>query len=72
MRYEVWGTCTGNRIATEPTEEAALDLVRELLEMGWEADELAMAFKADTEDERAVLPVALVGEALKARACHYA
>lgn len=72
MHYELWGTRTGNRIATPDTEIQALALVRGLIEVGWDANDLALGLEADNEFERASLPPVLEGSALMAKAYEYA
>ena len=64
VHYELWGLSTGNRIAALATEAEVLALVRELIEVGWDADELSLGLVPDTESEYADLPPVLEGAEL--------
>jgi hypothetical protein len=72
MHYELWALSTGNRIATPATEVEALALVRELLEGGWDADDLSLGLEPDDESEASNVPPVLEGDALRQRAYAYA
>jgi len=69
MHYEVWAIDAGNLIATFNSESEALALVRELLESGWDAEDLAVGLISDAGDpETMTLPEVLEGAALATRA----
>jgi hypothetical protein len=72
MHYELWGLSAGNRIAAPQTEVEALVLVRELIEDGWDPEDLALALEPDEESECAVQHPVIGGAELKARAYEYA
>jgi hypothetical protein len=65
MHFELWALSTGNRIAAMATEADALALVRELIEIGWDAEELSLGPEPDAEAEYANLPPVVEGAALK-------
>jgi hypothetical protein len=67
MHWEVWALDSGNLIDTPATEAEALRLVRELLDNGWRAEDLALALE---DESRPVgeLPPTLSGVELAARA----
>lgn len=72
MHYELWATNTGNLIATPNSEEEALALVRELLESGWDAEDLALGLNSDTDvPDLATLPPILEGPELVERALEH-
>ena len=66
LHWELWHVTTVNQLATFETEAAALGLARELLSLGWLADELTLLF-----DDPSVLveelPPALTGDELAQR-----
>ena len=68
MYYQLWSIEAGNRIADFKTEAEGLAMVRELLEMGWSADDLALgAFDEDEGPDSPEPPPALSGAELVAR-----
>jgi hypothetical protein len=69
MYYQLWSIEAGNRIADFKTEAEGLAMVRELLQVGWSADDLALgAFHEDGDPDRPDLPPALSGTELLSRA----
>jgi hypothetical protein len=67
LMYEVWELASCSLVAAYPNETQALDLVGQLLDDGWEPDDLVLA----AENERlavADLPPTLTGAALAERA----
>lgn len=68
-RGEVWGLNPGNLISDHETEAEALAAVRELLAVGWLADDLALGLGlGDDDPEDVPLPPAITGPELSARA----
>ncbi len=66
-QYEVWELQSCSLVASCPTEDRALTLVRQLLEAGWSADDLVVGAE-DPTVEVSDLPPTLTGEDLAARA----
>ena len=65
MYHQLWGIEAGNRIADFRTEAAALAMVRELLEVGWTPDELALGAVEESGDPDGLrAPPTLSGAAL--------
>ena len=70
MYYQLWGIQAGNRIADFKSEAEALAMVRDLLDVGWTADELALGALEERDDPIGlVIPPTLSGTALAERAC---
>jgi hypothetical protein len=70
MHYELWALNTGNLIRDYDTEVEALTMVRELLAVGWSAEDLGLALDFDEGEggDDASLPPAIRGSELAARA----
>jgi hypothetical protein len=68
MHYELLAISTGNRIAKPSGEVEALALVRELLAIGWEADDLGLILAPDNESECDTVGSVPEGSALAERA----
>lgn len=70
MHYELWAISTGNCLALSATEDDALKIVRDLLAVGWKAEELSLGL--ENEDVYSPdLPPVISGEELKALAYAY-
>ena len=65
--YEVWELETRSLVATYPSEEQAVALVRQLLGSGWTADNLVLAAENERFEPQD-LPSYLTGDALAERA----
>ena len=69
MYYTLWSVDPGNRIRDFGTEDEALAMVRELLAVGWSADDLALAAVREEGDPDGLAePPTLMGAELAARA----
>jgi hypothetical protein len=66
LMYEVWELATCSLVAAYPNEPQALDLVYQLLEDGWSADDLVLAAENERIDVPD-LPPPLTGATLAAR-----
>lgn len=70
MHRQLWALNTGNLIRAYDTEAEALTMVRELLAVGWLAEDLGLALDFDDgeEGDDASLPPTIQGRELAARA----
>ena len=66
LHWELWHVTTANQLDAFETDVAALALVRELLSLGWRADELTLIFD-DPSVPVEQLPPALTGDDLARR-----
>jgi hypothetical protein len=65
--WAIWDLVSANALADFDTESGALDFVRQLMELGWKADELVMIFDDPSlADEE--LPPGVTGDELVRRA----
>lgn len=55
MHWELWDADSGNFICRWETEAEGLVMVKEMLEDGWKADELALCQSPDTKEELATM-----------------
>ena len=67
MHWEVWEYKIRSLVATTATEDAALDVVRDLLRSGWAADDLSMGLEDETRAPED-LPPPIEGIELSSRA----
>ncbi len=69
MHYELWALNTGNLIRDYATEAEALEMVRELLAVGWSVDDLGLTLDFDEgeDGDDAALPPAISGHELASR-----
>ncbi len=69
MQYELWEFRSRSLVATYPSEEEALGMVRTLLANGWNPRDLALGVGSDGPRSRVSAKAKpLTGEALAARA----
>ena len=66
LHWELWHVTTANQLDTFETDVAALALVRELLSLGWRADDLTLIFD-DPSVPVEQLPPAITGDDLARR-----
>ncbi len=67
MHWEIWSIRPANMVTDRPSDTEALEIVRELQSLGWQAEELSLIAE-DASLPVESLPPALTGPALMRRA----